>query len=294
MRPILTFISVAYLFSYGLAITIGLTGGRKSPLATPLGLVSMLTPAIAALIVRRAFAVREPEVGFRRFNVRHALLAVLVPVALTTAASLVYLAAVGELHVAAWLTPDAAGRLQPSPDSRFGTEPFEESALRMKIGVNLAVNLLLLTVLAMGEEFGWRGFLQPQLGRRCGARRGAVLTATIWAFWHTGFHIAGVHFPEHVIVVGTLFGGPALLIGFGVFLGWLYVRTRSLWVVALGHASANAWSQFPLRFLDVPRHTEGPLLIVIGSSFLLLAASSLLWLPWEPVRASASTPEANS
>ena len=120
-------------------------------------------------------------------------------------------------------------------------------------------------------------------------RRAALLTALVWAFWHTGFHIAGVGFPAHLKLLGVLFAGPALLIGLGIFNGWLFARSKSIWVVSLCHASANTWSQFPLQFVDVPGDVEGAVLSAIGAGFLLLGAIAYFVLRWP----SPSTPAAS-
>jgi membrane protease YdiL (CAAX protease family) len=288
VKAIVCFVLLAYVASAGIALAIHLTGGREGSLVTPLGLAAMLVPATAAAVVRRSFGEARGDIGLRTFSAPHAALALLTPVAVTCAAAAGFLALVSDLQSAAWLTPDQAGMLHPSLGARFGGAPFPASTLGVKVTVSLLVNLAIVSVFVTTEELGWRGFLQPRLASRYGVRRGAVLTAVTWAFWHTGFHLAGVHYLSHLIVVGTTLAGPAMLIGSGTFFGWLYVRTRSLWVVVLGHASANAWSQFPLRFIDVAPSNEAALLVTVGCAFLLLGLGTLLWLPWFPAPRAAS------
>jgi uncharacterized protein len=108
------------------------------------------------------------------------------------------------------------------------------------------LHFLLLAVLAaplmapvmLGEEFGWRGYLQPRLspGRPL---FGALLTGLIWALWHLPLHLAGYHLYGSAPVLSTI----PLLITYSVLLsilfGWLQQRADSVWAPALAHAAAN-------------------------------------------------------
>lgn len=71
------------------------------------------------------------------------------------------------------------------------------------------------------EELLFRGFLQPFLGQFVGERGGLVLASLLFA----GLH--GV-------------AGLPILFALSLFLGWLKLRTRSLWVPWFAHALNNA------------------------------------------------------
>ena len=38
--------------------------------------------------------------------------------------------------------------------------------------------------------------------------------------------------------------------GLGLFLGWLYQRTSSIWLAAIAHGAANNWGQFAFKFME--------------------------------------------
>jgi membrane protease YdiL (CAAX protease family) len=89
---------------------------------------------------------------------------------------------------------------------------------------------LLLLVLVAGavpgfcEEVAFRGYFQPVLQYRYGARAGIFLAAALFALMHMD--------PWHL---------PALFL-IGLYLGYLYVWTGSLWVPATAHFVNNAAS----------------------------------------------------
>ena len=96
---------------------------------------------------------------------------------------------------------------------------------------------ILLVVTGLGEETGWRGFLQPVLQRRMRPLLAVLVVAAIWAAWHA---------PLFLIVANYRGFTPATLVGFAVglacgaiVLGWLYNRTGSVLAAAVWHASYN-------------------------------------------------------
>ncbi len=86
------------------------------------------------------------------------------------------------------------------------------------------------------EEFGWRSYLQMRLfgGRPLLA---ALATGAIWGVWHYPMVLTG-YLPNHNGIAGLVFF-PAYTMLFSILLGWLRMRTGSIWVVSLAHASHN-------------------------------------------------------
>jgi membrane protease YdiL (CAAX protease family) len=104
---------------------------------------------------------------------------------------------------------------------------------------NLLVGLVVMSVIIMGEEIGWRGFLLPRVQELTDKRRAAVITG----FMHGLFHLP-------LIVIATTYdtGGsrwivaPAAVVTItagGVFYAWLRDRSGSIWPVAVAHNSVN-------------------------------------------------------
>lgn len=112
----------------------------------------------------------------------------------------------------------------------------------MFFAVNLFLSLflqsLLGSVVTLGEEFGWRAYVQEKLIRKFGLNRGLVLLGVIWGYWHLPIGLMGWNFPEHPLL-GAFILTPVSTIFIGICLGWLYLRSESIWMPALAHAAFN-------------------------------------------------------
>lgn len=100
-------------------------------------------------------------------------------------------------------------------------------------GPELAAPMLAVAIwTALGEELGWRGFLQPALARRLGAAMGSVATGAIWALWHLPTALGDLAgFPHFALRVAA--GGVAL--------GWLVGRGGQAFAIgAAAHFMINA------------------------------------------------------
>lgn len=93
------------------------------------------------------------------------------------------------------------------------------------------------SLFAFGEEIGWRGWLQPAL-RPLGVWPSLLLTGAIWGLWHTPLILLGHNFQRYD------WTGVALMVGgcvaWGMFFGWLRLRSGSVWPAVVAHGSLNA------------------------------------------------------
>ncbi|WP_435073515.1 CPBP family glutamic-type intramembrane protease [Halorubrum sp. HHNYT27] len=89
------------------------------------------------------------------------------------------------------------------------------------------------------EEFGWRGFAQPELQDRYGAFRAAVVIGVFWGLWHLPQFLPGgfrADWPPALIV--SYFVG---IIGFSVLLAWVFNGSGgSAWLAMVMHGADNA------------------------------------------------------
>lgn len=144
----------------------------------------------------------------------------------------------------------------------------------------LTVGPVVNALFAVGEEFGWRGYLLPKL-LPLGTRTGVLLQGVVWGIWHWpvivmgyeyGFGYSG--FPWAGMVVF-----PVFTVGAGTFLAWVTVREGSVWPAAIGHGAMNAIAGFPLLLASgQPNPLLGPLPVgLVGASPWLVLAAYLLW-----------------
>jgi membrane protease YdiL (CAAX protease family) len=271
-RPIVVFVAIAYGLSIALSLIIALTGGYQSRLIG-LAFVSMLIPAIAVVIVD--LTMNEPVAsGWNRMPLAYIPLALLlIPLVMHAAMLPMTVVVDGRLPWESWLTPQADG-LFHTPASR-GWGVLTLNALVARIAINAIVGLIIVSVLAFFEEIGWRAWLLPRLAVRFGARRAVVLTAVIWAFWHTPFQLSGLQHIAGVSPGRLALTMPIAIFGPGLVIGWLWLRTRSIWIVSLAHGALNNWGQYAFKYMQ-DTDADETIVLIAGGAALVIAGGLLL------------------
>lgn len=240
---VVAFTVIACALAWLVSLPLWLGDGLSEPAAGVLLPVMMLTPMIAALIV--TFAMRTPAGGDR---VRFLGLWPLKP-----ARRVVWLIVLG------WLAPPVLVGLSILLAAALGFVQLDfafsgfaeelEQALPPgtpvpPVGIVVAAQVAMIpvgalfnSVFAFGEELGWRGWLLPAL-RPLGTWPALILSGAIWGFWHSPIILLGYNFGR-TDVTGVLFmiGG---CIAWGILLGWLRLRSASVWPAVIAHGSLNA------------------------------------------------------
>jgi uncharacterized protein len=94
-----------------------------------------------------------------------------------------------------------------------------------------------------GEEFGWRGYMLPRLAEKFGAKKGLLIHAFIWWFWHLPVLVGpALHSNDvsdnqftNVVVITSLSIIPSML--HAVIFAFIWSKTKSLAVVTVYHAA---------------------------------------------------------
>ncbi len=111
---------------------------------------------------------------------------------------------------------------------------FPENAAALWSGVLL--NLIFSCIIFLGEEYGWRYYLQPIMQKKFGLKLGVILLGIVWGLWH--------------IPVDTMFytedSVPQMIIGqiitcvfIGIFFGFVYLKTNNIWICVCMHFLNN-------------------------------------------------------
>lgn len=119
--------------------------------------------------------------------------------------------------------------------------------------------------LAFGEELGWRGWLLPSL-RPLGTWPSLLISGAIFGLWHTPVILLGYNFAEPNLFGVVLMTIAATLLG--VLLGWLRLRSASVWPSVFAHGAINATAGFI------------GLVIAADSSIDLVSTGPLGWVTW--------------
>ena len=101
-----------------------------------------------------------------------------------------------------------------------------------------------------------------------------IVVATIWGLWHIPFALSGISYIEAIPSAAVAVIAPLGTIGAGLVLGWLWVRTESIWIVALTHGSLNNWGQYAFKYMQFTRAPDA--LVAAAGSLALLVLGALL------------------
>jgi len=234
----LLYLGIVFILSYGWQYIIYLDGGIDSGLVP----LTMLFPGLIAV----AFLIINKE-GFRKIGWglkkwKYIFPAIFIPLGLSL--GLVYL-----IEGLSWGS-------QPELFV-FNNGMLESTKLGLILGktnqsipfflINIILSHLLFiaggSILTLGEELGWRGYLQEKLLRKYGLIWGLVILGAVWGYWHLPIVLMGYNFPSQPVLGGLLLM-PIGTIFIGIFLAWIYLRSKSIWMPALAHASLNIFSGF--------------------------------------------------
>ena len=288
IRRIIIFLCFAFGIAWLAGLVIYLTGGlTNSPQILPgvtLALVLMATvymgaPALGNILTRALTHENWKDVGLRpnfRKGWPYWLLGWFLPAVMTIVGAIIFFAIFPQYYDSSltYIKQLVAG----SPT--FSTlSPWLVVLFQLGSGVLLAP--LLNSLATFGEEFGWRAYLLPKL-MPLGGRKAMLWIGLIWGVWHwpvifMGYEY-GFSYPGYPWVGPLLFLWVAF--GLGVFLGWLYLRGKSVWPAVIGHAAINGIASASVLFtVGQPNPLLGPLPVgIIGSlGFALVSICLFTW-----------------
>jgi membrane protease YdiL (CAAX protease family) len=244
--PILAFICLSFALAWAVALPLWQGAGIESPYLTPIAVVMMFTPALAAFIVgkvtdpRAAMAASLGLSSWRpwRRTLRFSLFAMLASllmmvVALLVAAALglyrfdiVHFSGLAEMVKTQFAGREAQLAKLPSP-----------GLLAAAAIAQVVLTGPLAAVAALGEEIGWRGWLLPRL-MPLGTLPALALSGVVWALWHAPLVLLGFNYPASPGWLALLCMS-AMCIVVGAVFGWIRLRSGSVWPAAIAHGTFN-------------------------------------------------------
>jgi len=269
------YLAVVFVLSYLWQLILYFNGGIDSPLFP----IMMLFPGIVAIVFRITNKEGFRNVGWGVKRWWYILPALIVPILFIVV--VVWLlttlnwATLSDKH---FLFRDGMIAIQKIPFV-LGNHTQGLTFFALNFALSLFIQSLLGSIFTIGEEFGWRGYLQEKLLKKYGLNVGLILLGVTWGYWHLPIGLMGWNFPDHP-VLGALVLTPLSTIFIGIFLGWLYLRSRSIWMPTLSHAAWNLCSTPLLNELILQRddiYLQFMLLVVWG----ILAGLCLISLNWK-------------
>jgi uncharacterized protein len=265
--------------------------GLQHPLALPLMIAMMFTPSIATLIVTRwisppAGGIRKATgLGLGRHWPRFWLLAWFGPPLLVAGALLIG-ALFGRYQ---FDLQNFSGFRELLAQDPAGATALDQIGIQTLVLIQLGTLLLapLINALpAFGEEWGWRGYLLPQL-LPLGQWPALLISGVIWGLWHAPVILLGYNYPQYPL------SGWLLMIVFsvllGILLGWTRLATGSVWPAVIGHAAINGAAGMGTLVFAAGSDLDPAVIGVTGWTgwlLMLLVIGLLVLLRQLPVRAA--------
>jgi len=135
----------------------------------------------------------------------------------------------------------------------------------------VVVGPLMGLMIAFGEEYGWRGYLQSEL-IKLGRVKGVLLVGVVWGVWHAPVIAMGHNYPGYPVL------GPIAFLIFNlmlsIFFGYVVLKTGSIWQAALMHAVFNAGYSWLIAMVYMPNDP----LYSFGAGFLGIGFALLVSL----------------
>ena len=219
-RPVL-FFALAYLFTWIFWVPAIFTPESISPVLMLLGLIAPAAVSTVFIMASGSDALKQDLknklVGFYKVRWMNVLLAVIV-FAMVIVCSILLSLLLGQ-----------------SPDQFSFTEDFSFT------GVGIAGAFLSITLAAIIEEVGWKGYCEDSIGNYMNWFRESMIFGVLWSFWHFPLiFIQGTY--QASLMVNPLYVINFFLSGIpmGFVITWVYLASdRSILACMIFHFFVN-------------------------------------------------------
>ncbi len=161
------------------------------------------------------------------------------------------------------------------------------SALMLIMALNTVImGPFLGLIIAFGEEYGWRGYLQTEL-TRLGRIRGVFLLGIIWGIWHWPVIWMGYNYPGQPILGSIAMVFVCVILAY--FFAYAVFKSNGIWTAAYLHALNNQTLNFFVMTMVMPTSMlfsfgMGIPSLVLGAFVVLLILRDPIWKVTEPSR----------
>lgn len=136
-------------------------------------------------------------------------------------------------------------------------------------------NQLILSIFIMGEEIGWRGFLQNRLIESYGIGVGIFILGIVWGIWHAPIALKGYNLPHHPKFEAYIFY-PFVCVVYSTVLAYLTLMTNSILPAILFHTTNNNLGGISLLLFDKKDERKEILSYFVIGFFVLITFVFLL------------------
>lgn len=224
-KQIITFFIITSIVTTG--IFIWMFNGVKNNVGAVF--LMMWTPGSSAILTSLFYKDKIHSYGWKLGKTRFLIYSYVLPFVVSILAyGLVWLSGYGEFttqEVINYKWAQMLGFQLPAP---FLIGIFSKMSLAFLIAI----------VFALGEEIGWSGFVTPKLLKLCSVPVTSIIVGLYWAIWHYPAIIGGFYGSGAPLWV-ALPGFTLVLVGASILRTVLILKSKSLWVGVILHASHN-------------------------------------------------------
>lgn len=102
--------------------------------------------------------------------------------------------------------------------------------------LGIILNFFFVFIAFLGEEYGWRYYLQPLLQRKFGLRGGVIILGIVWGLWHLPVDFF-YYSPGSGLAAAA--AQQITCITLGIFFAYAYMKTNNIWVPVILHFLNN-------------------------------------------------------
>ncbi len=229
IKKSITFIILVLIISYLFGFSVIFLKNRivfPQNFFTIFPIIYMYIPIFIVLIVEK-YIFHESLKGFGRyfkFNI-YILLAIVIPIIL------IFLSLFSSLIF---------------KDTNLNLNYFKPDYILLLIFQGIIIGSTINALVALGEEFGWRGYLLKNL-MHLGFYKSSLIIGFVWGIWHAPVILLGLNYPDH------RFLGVFMMIIFCILLTpimvYLTLKSKSIITPSIFHGVLNAFGGLHLILL---------------------------------------------
>lgn len=295
IKKVAIFVGLTFFVSWLMAALFAAFGGKlDTPVAVVVIIAYMFVPMTIVIVVQKLIykePIKAPMGISFRLNLWFLVAWLLPPIIafVTLGVSLLFpgVEYSPEMEgIRSILTPEQFEKMQ----SQFSLIPIHPFWVGLLAG--LVAGVTINAVAGFGEELGWRGFLQRELGF-LGFWKSSAVIGFIWGIWHAPIILQGHNYPQHP-VAGVLMMTAFTLLLAPIF-SYVRLKAKSVIAVAILHGSLNATAG--LSIMVVKGGSDLTIGVTGLAGFIVLAIANIgifvydHFLAKEPVMGRKGDPE---
>ncbi|WP_026528463.1 CPBP family intramembrane glutamic endopeptidase [Butyrivibrio sp. VCD2006] len=227
------------------------SGDSTGSMVPMIGQVIMMAVMYVPLLATILAGVKLKGIGFKpqlKGNIGTLLFSWFSPAIVTTlGAALYFLVFPGHLDLTGATLTEMVG---PEAMEQLSSQGISFTTyLVIQIVCSITYAPIINSILALGEEVGWRGYMYPVLKEKFGRVKGLIIGGIIWGMWHWPLILLTGYEYGTDYIGAPILGMPVFCIftvATGILCDYVYEKTGCIWFPSIVHGAINAAATIPI------------------------------------------------